>query len=303
MAELKKEIEKLEKLLGIYKRRILQLENFIRKHGLQVPGNEEDIDELEQDISVDVHTNDKAIVIVENEEEDATATASLVNRDLEVKQNKINELTEKYMDIENKFKKLEEEKLNITSKLDQATDEINEFKNNKKEKTYSEENEKLRAKFDDIIQKQREKIERLEKQLELAQQNTGKKEQINVTLNKQNIQINNSIEFFNQLFRLSEKNGELGNFLKGFSKALPSDSEQKVISIEDLPEDKDEDSQQNLQDFQLEKQKFKNEKKYIMKTLEEKAEKIAQLEVENKELYDKGKLFESKLSSVCKIIM
>lgn len=289
--------------MGIYKRRILQLENYIRKHGLQVPGNEEDIDELEQDISVDVHTNDKAIVIVENEEEDATATASLVNRDLEVKQNKINELTEKYMDIENKFKKLEEEKLNITSKLDQATDEINEFKNNKKEKTYSEENEKLRAKFDDIIQKQREKIERLEKQLELAQQNTGKKEQINITLKKQNIQINNSVEFFNQLFRLSEKNGELGNFLKGFSKALPSDSEQKVISIEDLPEDKDEDSQQNLQDFQLEKQKFKNEKKYIMKTLEEKAEKIAQLEVENKELYDKGKLFESKLSSVCKIIM
>ena len=46
MAELKKEIDKLDKILGKYKRRIIQLEMFIKKNGLQVPKEEEVIEEI-----------------------------------------------------------------------------------------------------------------------------------------------------------------------------------------------------------------------------------------------------------------
>jgi uncharacterized coiled-coil protein SlyX len=212
-------------------------------------------------------------------------------------------LSEKYNEIESKFKLLEEEKLNISNRLNEANDQICEFNKPNKEKIYSDEKDQVRSKYDDIIQKQRDKIEKLEKMLENSQ--NSQKDNISVTVNKQNIQINNSVEFFNQLFRLSEKNEDLKNYLQLVSKnnnnnqnAVHIGPEKKPVDMEDLPEDGLDGLPQNPQDFQLEKQKFQNEKKYIMKTLEEKAEKIAQLEIENKELYERSKMIESKLNPV-----
>lgn len=125
VAELKLEIEKLEKLLGKHLKRISQLENFIRKNGLQIPSEEDDDDDI--DLNIIKENNDDNenlkdnLVIIEN--------PSLLNKEI-----KFNEMTEKYENIEEKLKILEEEKIMISRRLDEAIDKISEYNTSKEER-------------------------------------------------------------------------------------------------------------------------------------------------------------------------
>ena len=132
VAELKLEIEKLEKLLNKHVKRISQLENFIRKNGLQIPSEEDDDDDIDLiNNKENIDDNDTLnlkdnLVIVEN--------PSLLNKEIVSKQVKINELTEKYENIEEKLKILEEEKTIISRRLNEAIDKISEYNTSNEER-------------------------------------------------------------------------------------------------------------------------------------------------------------------------
>jgi len=272
VAELKKEIDKLDKILGKYKRRIIQLEMFIKKNGLQVPKEEEEIEEI-------VEKNEKILVdeiIAEDTEIDEESFT--LNKEIENKQIQINELTEKYNHIESKFKLLEEEKFNITNKLHEANDKINEY-NQDNSQAKKDEHDKMKIRYDETIQIQKDKIMQLEK---IVDYNINSpRENIVVNVNNQNIVITNSDDFLSELYRLSEKNKELKNILQNFTKQpglVKSGSKgESDTSINKKPlesEENVEDIPQNMEEFKIEKKKFQNEKKYILKTLEEKAERV-----------------------------
>jgi len=272
VAELKKEIDKLDKILGKYKRRIIQLEMFIKKNGLQVPKEEEEIEEI-------VEKNEKILVdeiIAEDTEIDEESFT--LNKEIENKQIQINELTEKYNHIESKFKLLEEEKFNITNKLHEANDKINEY-NQDNSQAKKDEHNQMKIRYDETIQIQKDKIMKLEK---IVDYNINSpRENIVVNVNNQNIVITNSDDFLSELYRLSEKNKELKNILQNFTKQpglVKSGSKgESDTSINKKPlesEENVEDIPQNMEEFKIEKKKFQNEKKYILKTLEEKAERV-----------------------------
>lgn len=273
VAELKKEIDKLDKILGKYKRRIQQLETFIKKNGLQVPkDDEEDMEEF-NDKNEKIAIDEIIAEDIENEEESFT-----LNKEIENKQNQINELTEKYNNIESKVKQLEEEKFNITNKLHEANDKINEY-NHDNDWTKRDEHDKMKIKYDETIKIQRDKIQQLEK---IVDNNiSSPRENVVVNVNNQNIVIKNSNDFLNELFRLSEKNNDLRNILLNFTKqsgfiknGSKGESEMGINKKTLESEENFEEIPQNIEDFQNEKKKFQNEKKYILKTLEEKAERV-----------------------------
>lgn len=272
MAELKKEIDKLDKILGKYKRRIIQLEMFIKKNGLQVPKEEEVIEEI-------IEKNEKILVDdIIAEDAEIEGESFTLNKEIENKQIQINELTEKYNHIESKFKLLEEEKSNITNKLHEANDKINEF-NQDNSKAKKEEQDQIKIRYDETIQKQRDKIVQLEKIVDFNI--NSPREDIVVNVNNQNILITNSKEFLSELFRLSEKNKDLKNILQHYTKqpglVISGSNREPDTIMNKKPLESEENVDeipQNMEDFKNEKKKFQNEKKYILKTLEEKAERV-----------------------------
>ena len=131
---------------------------------------------------------------------------------------------------------------------------------------------------------QKEKIQQLEKIVEF-QINSEKGEIITFDVNHNHVQINNSSEFFKQLVCLSEKNEELKTILEKFSEKSNHysnlDKEREKISknivelgIGDEKKEDDKEQPLKIKDFQKDKKQFENEKNYILKTLEEKAEKV-----------------------------
>lgn len=131
---------------------------------------------------------------------------------------------------------------------------------------------------------QKEKIQQLEKIVEFKI-NSEKGEIITFDVNHNHVQINNSSEFFKQLVCLSEKNEELKIILEKFSEKSNQnsnlDKEREKISknivelgIDDEKKEDDREQPLKIKDFQKDKKQFENEKNYILKTLEEKAEKV-----------------------------
>ncbi len=272
VAELKKEIDKLDKILGKYKRRIIQLEIFIKKNGLQVPKEEEEIEDI-------VEKNEKILVDeIIAEDTEIEEESFTLNKEIENKQIQIKELTEKYHHIESKFKLLEEEKFDITNKLHEANDKINEY-NQDNSKAKKDEHDQMKIRYDETIQIQRDKIIQLEK---IVDYNINSpRENIVVNVNNQNIVITNSNDFLSELFRLSEKNKELKNVLQNFTKqpgivksGSKEESDTSINKKQLESEENMEEIPQNMEEFKIEKKKFQNEKKYILKTLEEKAERV-----------------------------
>lgn len=193
-------------------------------------------------------------------------------------------MSDKYNEIESKYKQLEEEKFDISNKLHEANDKINEYKENKSNKGMIEEQDQMKIKYDETIQIQKEKIQQLEKIVEF--QNTSPREDLIINVNNQNILIQNSKQFFNELFRFSEKNndlkGILQNFTKQFEKSPQNSANKGDVDLRKTSSNKkNSDTEENiveapksLEEFMNEKKKFQNEKKYILKTLEEKAERV-----------------------------
>ena len=135
VAELKLEIEKLEKLLNKHQKRIYQLENFIRKNGLQIPNEENDDDDVEMVIKENKENieDNETLNEIPNDNIDMDNPSQL-NKEIVSKQTKINELTEKYENIEVKLKMLEEEKIMISKRLHEAIDKISEYNSSKEER-------------------------------------------------------------------------------------------------------------------------------------------------------------------------
>ena len=216
--------------------------------------------------------------------------ASSLIKEIENKQNIINELTEKFTNIEDKLKQLEEEKINLFYRINEA-DRINEFTvGNYNNVIYHHQKQITDNKnlgiinYEHTFQMQKEKIQQLEKIVEF-QINSEKGEIITFDVNHNHVQINNSSEFFKQLVCLSEKNEELKTILEKFSEKSNHysnlDKEREKISknivelgIGDEKKEDDKEQPLKIKDFQKDKKQFENEKNYILKTLEEKAEKV-----------------------------
>ena len=102
-----------------------------------------------------------------------------------------------------------------------------------------------------------------------------------------------SFDFFNKLAILSEKNNDLKDLMTTFKPSTKQlilennsvDQENSNIIVnynfeiknnmnELNKNQKNDEKQEKLEEFKKEKKKFENEKNYILKTLEEKAEKV-----------------------------
>ena len=98
------------------------------------------------------------------------------------------------------------------------------------------------------------------------------------TLNKEkNLEMNNVL--INELNLLSEKNEDLKNLMQKFS-LLNINTDKKNNSVADILENNKisviyEQEPTKIKDFQNEKKRFEDEKKYIIKNSNEKAERVS----------------------------
>lgn len=192
VAELKMEIEKLEKTIAKGNKRIIQLSQFIEKNGLKIP-EEDDYEFLKEkqfmdnltDVDVEFFNDDNNITNKDNKFKEDLFNLSTPQKNSENKE--INNF--KLYDNESNFsiEKLnlqsniyvEEDKKNVSEKLDNAMMTIKNFEIPEKEKyNLQRDLEEIKNKHELIEQNLYEKINELQEKLDLEKRAINKVERV-----------------------------------------------------------------------------------------------------------------------------
>jgi kinesin family protein 5 len=269
VAELKAQVEKLEKLLHTCSKRISQLENFITKNKLQVP-SENDYSYMNQN-----ETTEEVVVTETTQDVEE-------NTQIDSAEQKLHEMA-----FHEKITNLLENNRDLNDKLDDAFDRIDEFKVSVEEKEkIIKELSRVKENFDLKEYELQEKICELQEKLDL-QKNAVRRvdpqidevctkiEELINNCNENGTQAdeydeNNLLQKFSQIFNsikdkmISKGNKTINNTLKqiNFENIILNDS---TISIKTDNDSVKED---------IKNKKFDNEKALILKSIEEKTQTV-----------------------------
>jgi hypothetical protein len=221
------------------------------------------------------------------------------------------------LDIYNK-KDINKNKINRKLDLDNI-DEFNEFEYDYYDDNDNDNNNNNNKNFEDVIKRIENLNEKLQKEGKIIENMNSNKANLNNNEKfkgkELNDNINNNIdieksevilnvikdELNNLLLEINKKtnkenmnNNSNSNFLKKSKKTLKKKS--NIYLKEDLDNLLNENKKEFDLKFNSEKNKHENEKKTILKVLEEKCEKYNMVEIENADLIKKIKLLEVKMT-------
>ncbi len=265
VAELKAEIDKLESLLLICKNRINQLENFITINDLKIPGeNDYSFVKKKDTILIDEKINYETLIAdIPNLEYDTSNLHTNIHFD-----KKIENLLIDNKDLNDRLYDAEKRILMLSSDM-------------KEKESIIEELNKIKQEFDSKEYELQEKIcelqERLDIQENAVRRNNSNLDDVFMRLQdmlKSKDQKETKNKFINLFNTMKEKLSEITNV---------------DLSTFSLKEGNNEESIK-------EKIKHDSEKILILKTLDDRSERINLLDCENRELKERIKLLESKMN-------
>ena len=340
VAELKIEIEKLEKIIKEKNLRIHQLEAFIKYNNLLVPkeddkllekeepGEEESIiNKSSEDEENKKEEDNKSVVYYDERLSNGFNGINFLNNEKSEIQNKLDK--EKLKEMNNQIEFLEEDRKNLNEKLNIAMQNIKEFEVEiELKQNVLQQLQKIQETFTENEIKMQIKVRELEKALENYKYKEKFDEGTGLNFNNEEIDYNNE-----EHDEVSNKSVRKTLYESNRKNEIQSSEEypvlKQLISRLELIEDKNgimmiiDEYKQKLNDIneeyyyieekvtckeclkikenltnilESEKKKAENEKKIILKVLEEKSERLSQYENENQELFESIKKLESKFN-------
>jgi kinesin family protein 5 len=263
--ELKSEIDKLEGMLFVCKKRISQLENYITSHDLKVPAeNDFSFTKLEK-IKIDEKINYETLITnIPNIEFDTTNFHT---------NNQIDKKIENLL-IDNR---------DLNARLDDAEKRILMLSADMKDKeSIINELNKIKQEFDSKEYELQEKICELQEKLDIQENAIKRNDPIvdDIYIKIQDIlktKVDTKSKFINFFNTFKNKLTEITN--TDLSGLILHESDKNVEEIN-----------------KKEKIKHDSEKMLILKTLDDRSERINLLDCENRELKERIKLLESKMN-------